>query len=298
MPELPEVESLIRSLRPYVVGQKIMRIDVRRPKLVSARGNVRRASARKAVEFSAELTGQRIDGITRRAKNIIFHFQSGKLLVVHLKMTGQLMYQKNGAKPIGGGHPMEISEHILPHQHTHIIFTLEKGILYYNDTRKFGYLLYFPNEEALERTGHFDEIGADPLSENFTSEYFRTALQHTKGSLKAVLLNQKVVAGLGNIYCDEACFVAGLKPNRRAASLQMYEVKKLYKAIKRILLRAITLGGSSIADYLLADGSRGNYAREHLVYGRGGESCARCKNPLISLQLAGRTTVFCKKCQR
>lgn len=298
MPELPEVESLIRSLRPSVVGQKIIRIDVRRSKLVSARGNVRRASARKAAEFRAELTGQRIDGITRRAKNIIFHFQSGKLLVVHLKMTGQLMYQKNGAKPIGGGHPMEISEHILPHQHTHIIFTLEKGTLYYNDTRKFGYLLYFPNEEALERTGHFDKIGVDPLRDDFTLEYFRAALKPKKGIIKAVFMNQRVVAGLGNIYCDEVCFAAGIKPTRRASSLNTSEVKKLHAAIRRILVHAIKLGGSSIANYLLADGSRGNYAREHLVYGRGGQACPKCKNRFVSTQLAGRTTIYCKNCQK
>jgi len=296
MPELPEVESLVQSLRPFVLGQKITRIEVRWPKLVSGRGNVRKASKQKTVEFITSLEGERIGTIGRRAKNLLFHLESGKVLLVHLKMTGQLVWRGAEGKA-SGGHPIELSEGPLPHQHTHVIFTLGNGTLYYNDTRKFGYLLYFSDQETLERTEHFKGVGVEPLGPEFTLNYFQDALQNRSGNVKTVLLNQAVVVGLGNIYADEACFAAAIRPTRKASSLNAHEVKKLHAVIPPMLRRAVTLGGSSIANYLLADGSRGNYAREHKVYGRGGEPCAQCNRPLTRCRIQSRTTVYCNYCQ-
>lgn len=298
MPELPEVESLRRALAKRVVGQRIKKASVFKPKLVSGKGNVRTASAHKKLEFIRGLTGEKISAVERRAKNLIFRFVSGKILLVHLKMSGQFVYKEKGKKQITGGHPIEISETELPNKHTHVIFILDRGTLFYDDTRMFGYLLYYPDAAAFEKENHFANLGPEPLSPEFTEEHLYKSLQGKKGVLKSVLMNQGVVVGLGNIYADEAAFAAGVRPTRKADTLTRAEVKKLYAAIKRILPRAIKLGGSSVATYRLLDESRGNYAREHKVYGRAGKKCVKCDGKLEKITLAGRTTVYCPRCQK
>lgn len=297
MPELPEVENLRLGLEKKILGQKIKNVIVRHAKLVSGSGNLRKSSAAKTREFIKELTGETIVGVERRAKNLIFRMKSGKVILAHLKMSGQFSYKK-GKTIIEGGHPIELSEKKLPNKHTHIIFELTRGALYYNDIRTFGYLLYFSDEAALHRAGSFKNLGPEPLSKEFTLEYFRGALKNKKTNIKALLLRQSAVVGLGNIYADETLFDARIQPTRRASSLKPEEVKRLYSAIKKILPRAIKLGGSSIATYRLLDETRGNFAREHKVYGRAGEKCLRCGAKLISKKIAGRTTVFCRNCQK
>lgn len=303
MPELPEVESLRRALQMRLKGQKIKKVSVFRPKLVSGKGNIRAASGRKKAAFIRGLTGERFSAVERRAKNLIFRFASGKLMLVHLKMSGQFVYKEAGKKAVTGGHPIEISESKLPNKHTHIIFELTRpgragSTLFYNDTRMFGYLLYYPDAAALEKENHFSALGVEPLSPEFTEEYLYRALKNKKGALKSVLMNQGVVVGLGNIYADEAAFEAGVRPTRKANTLTRPEVEKLYAAIKRILPRAIELGGSSVATYRLLDNSRGNYAREHKVYGKAGENCPVCAGPLKKIIVNGRTTVYCPRCQK
>lgn len=297
MPELPEVESLRRGLAKYIIGQTIVRAEVKKPKLVSGRGNIRVASAAKVREFVREMRGEKISAVERRAKNIIVRFASGKALLIHLKMSGQLVYAEHGKNKALGGHPIEISESTLPNKHSHIIFTLTRGTLYYNDTRMFGYVLYFPSYEELAEAAGFSELGLEPHDKKFTAQHLFEGLKKKNTRLKTALMAQKVVVGLGNIYCDEVCFAAGVRPMRRTSSLALAEAKKLHAAIGKILPRAIALGGSSIATYRLADGSRGNYAREHKVYGRGGEKCLRCGKVLQTVQLGGRTTVWCGGCQ-
>ena len=300
MPELPEVESLRRSLIPFVVGQKILSVLVHKPKLVSAKGTVRVASDAKTTEFITELKNQKIIEIERIAKNLIFKFESGKIMLVHLKMTGQLVYQsKNESeKPVFGGHPIDLSKTTLPSKHSHIIFELESGTLYFNDTRMFGYVLYYPSMQALADEEHFKDLGVDPFDSNFTFEVFKTELLKRKAKLKSVFLSQEVVIGLGNIYADEVSFEARVRPGRLCNSLKTKEIQALYQAILRIIPLAVDLGGSSIANYLLADGSRGNYAREHKVYNRGGKRCFTCGNTLEKTIINARTTVFCPKCQK
>lgn len=304
MPELPEVENLRLGLTHKIVGQKIKSVKVLAPKLVSGSGNVRTPSRVKTAEFIKGITGKVIERIDRRAKNLIFRLKGGGLLLVHLKMSGQFVYRE-GKKMVEGGHPIELSRSELPNKHTHIIFELSRGTLFYNDIRTFGYLLYFKNQFILDQIGHFKNVGPEPLSKEFTLEYFSRSLKNKnpaspagRSKLKAVLLGQSLVAGLGNIYADEVCFEAGVRPTRRASSLTGEEMKKLYAAIKRILKRAVESGGSSVATYMLLDESRGNYAREHKVYGRGGEVCANCRKKLKSITAAGRTTVFCVSCQK
>ncbi|GAB4145149.1 MAG: bifunctional DNA-formamidopyrimidine glycosylase/DNA-(apurinic or apyrimidinic site) lyase [Patescibacteria group bacterium] len=302
MPELPEVESLRRSLVPYIVGQKIKSVKVLKPKLVSAKGTIRSESAEKVSEFEFELKGEKIVAIDRIAKNLILRMESGKLILIHLKMTGQLVYRASttskNSRIITGGHPIELSEIELPHKHSHVIFELEQGTLFFNDTRMFGYLLYYPSWSALESENHFTKLGVDPLGPDFSYEYFEKSMQKKTGRLKSVFMNQEVVVGLGNIYCDEVCFEAGVLPTRPVSTLKKSELKKLYQAIVRILNLAVELGGSSVANYLLADGSRGNYAREHKVYNRASKPCLICSNPLKKIIINSRTTVFCEVCQK
>jgi formamidopyrimidine-DNA glycosylase len=215
-----------------------------------------------------------------------------------LKMSGQFVYRERGRNLLEGGHPIELSDSKLPNKHTHVIFELTKGTLYYQDTRMFGYLLYYPDAASFEKENHFGGLGLEPLDPEFTLEYFRAALKAKKGRLKSVLLDQKVVTGLGNIYADEAAHEAGIRPTRPVGTLKPAEVERLYAAITRIIPAAIKLGGSSVASYRLLDLSRGNYAREHKVYGKTGGRCAACEAPLKTIQVNNRTTVFCPVCQK
>lgn len=302
MPELPEVENLRRGLQKALRGRRIRRVIVNKPKLVSGKGNVRAASARKAAEFARRLVGDTVIGVERRAKNLIFRMKSGAVVVAHLKMSGQFAYKLSAARAnrksaVIGGHPIELSEHELPNKHTHIIFDLDRGVLYYNDMRMFGYVLWYPSFEAA-RAAHFQALGVEPLGPAFTLKYFREALAKSGAMLKAVLMGQSIVNGLGNIYVDEACFAAGIRPDRRANTITMAEAGKLHAAIKRILSRAIAAGGSSVSSYRLLDLTRGNYAREHKVYGRAGKPCVKCGRPLSKMLVQSRTTIFCENCQK
>lgn len=299
MPELPEVENLRIGLENAVLRQKILEVEVRHPKIISGKGNVRIASKKKALEFEKELKGEKFIAITRRAKNLIFKLTNNKVILTHLKMTGQFAYKANkGKEKITGGHPIEISESTLPNKHTHIIFTLEKGNLYYNDTRKFGYVLYFKDIETLEKEDHFGNLGLEPLDNNFSVEYLIENFKNKKSKIKTLLMGQNIVTGIGNIYADESLFEAGILPTREASTLTKNEIKKLHAVIIRILKKAIAVGGSSVATYRLIDNTRGNYAREHKVYGKSGKKCVNCKNTLSTTQIQNRTTVFCSSCQK
>lgn len=298
MPELPEVESLRRSLIPYLVGHSIQSVEVKKPKLVTSKGTVRESSSISARGFEMELENETCRSIERRAKNLIFKFESGKILLVHLKMTGQLVFKSILNETVLGGHPIEASETTLPNKHSHVIFEMDNGTLYYNDVRMFGYLLWYQNEAEMNKAQHFEGLGVEPLGEQFTLDYFKKALRGKKSKLKAILLDQKIVVGLGNIYCDEVCFAARVRPYRTVANLTSGEIEKIFVAIINILGRAVKAGGSSVANYLMADGSRGNFAHEHMVYNRGGKECKVCGEILEKTVINSRTTVYCFNCQK
>ncbi|OGY97620.1 MAG: DNA-formamidopyrimidine glycosylase [Candidatus Liptonbacteria bacterium RIFCSPHIGHO2_01_FULL_57_28] len=297
MPELPEVENLRRGLQRALRGRRIKKVVVTKPKLVSGKGNVRVASTKKAAEFARKLAGDSVLAVERLAKNLIFKMKSGAVVVAHLKMSGQFAYKDGKKKALTGGHPIELSEHELPNKHTHIIFDLDRGALYYNDTRMFGYVLWYPSAAAA-RAAHFQELGVEPLGPAFTLKYFREGLAKSGVMLKTALMDQAIVNGLGNIYADEVCFAAGVRPDRRANTLIAVETQRLHVAIKRVLAQAIATGGSSVSTYRLLDMTRGNYAREHKVYGRAGRPCVKCGRPLSKMLIQSRTTVFCKNCQK
>ncbi len=301
MPELPEVENLRMGLSRVIVSQKIRDIKIQKPKLVSGKSTKRTISKQKNLEFIRGLTGERFLSIDRRAKNLIFTLSHGKMILVHLKMSGQFVYKpkkRDVSQLISGGHPIELSETMLPNKHSHVIFELEKGTLFYNDTRMFGYLLYYKDIKNFEKENHFEKLGVEPFDKKFTVKYFGQELQKYKGKIKAVLMEQKIVTGLGNIYADESLFESRIRPERNASTLSTLEVNKLHKAILRILKKAVKVGGSSVATYRLLDDSRGNYAREHKVYGKDGEMCVNCKRPLKKIIVGGRTTIFCPNCQK
>lgn len=298
MPELPEVEALRLSLERYIIGSTIKSVQVLNGKLVSGKGAVRKSDVKKVDEFIKNIAGKKIKKLSRRAKNIIIEFTSGEILLIHLKMTGQLVFVDNKKRNISfGGHPIEDTVKELPHHHTYIIFELNNGTLYYNDVRQFGYCLYYQNLKILEDKKHFESLGLEPFDSNFTVQYLHNKFSTIKSPLKKVLLDQKVVVGCGNIYCDEIAFASHVLPNRSCNSLSKSEVRLIYKNMLKILDKAIHSGGSSVANYLLADGRRGNYSDYHKVYGKKGRPCPVCNKPLSHTQLAGRTTVFCENCQ-
>lgn len=299
MPELPEVENLRLGLEKSILGQKILRVTVTKPKLVSGKGTIRTASKKKQRDFIQGLTGEKFLSVERRAKNLIFKLTNNKIILTHLKMTGQFVYKpKTGTKNIEGGHPIQASEKDLPNKHTHIIFGLNKGTLYYNDIRMFGYVLYYKNIKEFEKENHFHNLGREPLEKDFTEKYFIDSLKNVSRKIKTVLMNQDIVTGVGNIYADESLFESKIRPTRHASTLKEEEVSKLRKNIISIMKKAIRAGGSSVATYRLLDESRGNYARVHKVYGKSGKNCITCNKPLKKILINNRTTVFCPICQK
>ena len=282
-------------------------MEVSNEKIVSSNSNIRKPDQKKTSEFKNKIKNRKIVDIKRRAKNIIIELDDESIILIHLKMTGQLVYSPSlvgrglggGAKNIIGGHPiLDSYKNNLPNKHTHIIFKLDNGTLYYNDTRQFGYVLYYKSMDTAIEKKHFHKMGLEPLDKNFTLEYFKEKILLKNKNLKSVLLDQDVVVGCGNIYADEVCFASSVMPSRIANSLSANEIERVYNNIKDILSLAIKHGGSSISDYLLSDGSRGNYARLHKVYGKAGLACLTCKNILDKGIIAGRTTVFCNTCQK
>ncbi len=299
MPELPEVESLRLGLVSKIVGSKIFEVEILKSKIVSGNGTSRKESKAKTEKFLEGLRGRKIKEIRRIAKNLIIELDNESVLVIHLKMTGQLVFVGKNKEKTLGGHPITKSyTDDLPNKHTAIIFNLNNGKLFYNDVRMFGYVLFYNNLLEAKKQGHFKNIGLEPFDKEFTFNYFKNELKKKNKNIKAVLLEQSIVNGCGNIYADEVCFASKVLPMRSCKSLNEREISLLYKNIKNILSLAIKHGGSSVSNYLLADGSRGNYARLHKVYKRAGEKCKVCGNILEKDTVAGRTTVFCRECQK
>ena len=314
MPELPEVETIKRGLEKSVLGQRILNIEIRNEKIISSHSNIRKPNKIKTESFIKNLTGKKIIAIKRRAKNIIIKMEDGSIILIHLKMTGQLIYNPhpslNPFHPLGtfpreglnSSHPPAHSRREVG-KHTHIIFEIEKGDLLYNDIRQFGYVLYYKDLEEARDNKHFEKMGPEPFDEEFTKEYLKEKLSKNNktGSnkkIKAVLLSQSIVVGIGNIYADEICFASNISPHRICKTLNDIEINLLYKNIKDILNKAIERGGSSVSDYKLVNGESGRYHLEHKVYGRAGKECYNCKTILTRDIIMGRSSVWCEECQK
>jgi len=230
---------------------------------------------------------------------IVIELTQDKYLVVHLKMTGQLIFVDIKGKAFGGGHPIESKEieFTKPNKYTHVILNFKDGSrLLYNDVRKFGWLKLMSKEEYNILSNRH---GIEPLAKEFTLSRFKEILKKRPNSkIKQFLLNQELIVGLGNIYVDESLFKAKIKPFRRVYTLKGNETDRLYKAIKLKLFTAIKFGGTSVNTFVSISGERGKFVNKLKVYGRGGMKCLRCKNELTKIKMGGRGTVYCTKCQK
>lgn len=285
MPELPEVETIRQDLREVLRGKRITKVHVHKDKMVVG-------SARALVAF---LKGKTIADIDRRAKLLMFSFRAAdKVLLLHLKMTGQLIYQSK-KDVVAGGHSWPAVPTDLPNKYSHIIMAFSDGSqLFFNDLRQFGYVQLVTTEE---KDMVVQTYGIEPLTADFTWENFRDRVGQRGTSLKNVLLNQAVVAGLGNIYVDEACFFAGVRPNRLANTLTHEELQKLYRGCVHVIRQAIKHRGTTFNSYRDTKGRKGNFVRKLKVYGRAGQACLRCGAILQRTKINGRGTVYCLKCQ-
>jgi formamidopyrimidine-DNA glycosylase len=298
MPELPEVETIRRDLAASIVGREISAV-----KLLFLK-----TAKNQAAFFVGALEGHKVTEISRTGKLLILKIKprasekNQHYLLVHLKMTGQLILV-SGAKKIGGGHSLggnSFTDSVggeLPNKYTRAIIEFKGGTkLFFNDLRKFGYLKIV-NEEELAKilaAGY----GPEPLTPGLSVAYLSAKLKNKKKNIKAFLLDQKIIAGLGNIYVDESLFLAGIKPMRLAASLEVAEIKKLYQEINKVIKKAIENRGTTFNNYVDSAGKKGNFSRLLKVYGRGKLPCPKCKRPLIKTKLAGRGTHYCDYCQK
>lgn len=274
MPELPEVETVVRDLRPLLEGRRLTGVWASR----------RRLRWPWSPAWGKRLPGRRIEQVGRRGKWILLRLDDGTYLVLHLGMTGQLTVTKSGEPRAA---------------HTHLIFTLDDGReqLRFRDIRRFGSAALCTAAELHERLlGEQGRLGPEPF--DLQADYWQRCLAQTRRCLKAVLLDQRVVAGVGNIYADEALHEARLHPARLACALEAGEAERLRAAIQTVLRRAIDRRGSSIRDYVGGSGLRGEYQNEFRVYGRTGTPCPRCRTAIACIRLAGRSTHFCPQCQK
>lgn len=284
MPELPEVETIRRDLASVLKGQRISDLIVKQSTLLH----------NPLALFRRYLVGAKILSVKRRAKLLLFELSSGYWLVVHLKMTGQLVWRPKRGRWRVGGHPIGgVSE--VPNKYTYITLKTPHGSLYFNDVRKFGYWQLIPKSNL---SHYLQAYGPEPLSVKFKwRNLAERLLSHKRLTIKAALLNQTVVAGLGNIYTDESLFVARLNPKRLVASLKPVELKRLCRAIVMVLKKALSARGTSFNTYVDSLGQRGHYWQQRFVYGRRGELCRRCQRPIKKMILAGRGTHYCAFCQ-
>lgn len=278
MPELPEVETIARSLSPQVVGKRICSAHVLLPRCLQA-----------GESLLPRLEKARIVRVFRRAKLLLIEVEpqndaSPLLLVFHLKMTGSFFVHPADAPPL---------------KHTRLIFDLDDGSrLFFDDTRTFGYCrVMLPNE--LDAWDFWSALGPEPLEQSAAElgAHFATVCKGRRAAIKALLLDQCIVAGVGNIYADESLYRAGLRPDRPASTLTSSELLRLASALQDVLQLSIQECGSSIRDYKDANGNAGAFQNSFAVYGRKGQSCTRCSSSLESCRIAGRATVYCPACQ-
>ncbi|MBP3949736.1 DNA-formamidopyrimidine glycosylase [Bacillus suaedae] len=274
MPELPEVETVRRTLRQLVLNKTIKDVEVKWANIVKKPDDPE--------QFRLALIGQTIHEVERRAKFLLFVLDD-ITLVSHLRMEGRYGLFQAGEDLTA---------------HTHVIFSFTDGTeLRYQDVRKFGTMHLF-KKGTEQNSMPLSQLGVEPFSEMFTVDVLRGAFQKTTRNVKVVLLDQKTVVGLGNIYVDEALFRSGILPNREAASLNDQEVVLLHKAIINTLQEAVDLGGSSVKSYVNGQGEMGMFQQQLAVYGRKGEDCPNCGTPVTKTVVGGRGTHFCTNCQK
>ncbi len=277
MPELPEVETYVRALKPLLLGKTVLKAEVRWPRTIAAPD---------AARFTDLVRGQRFASFGRRGKYILLGLDSGETLIVHLRMTGELRVHPPPAPEARPDAPPA-------DKHTHVLFDLDtREQLRYRDTRKFGRIWLVEDTESV-----VGKLGPEPLDEDFVPQTLAHTLAGRKANIKALLLNQTVLAGVGNIYADESLFRARIDPRRAGGSLALAEIERLHLALRDVLLAGIKAQGSSVQNYAPPTGAKGGFQEQFQVFRRSGEPCYSCGTPISRIVLGQRSTHFCPACQ-
>ncbi len=273
MPEMPEVEIIRRYLDKMAAGKTIMDLDIRLPRMIKWPDTE---------GFRALVTGRTIKAMNRRGKYLLLELDNGSEVVFHLRMTGRLVYEPTG----------KTSD-----SHARVIFHLQGGAsLVYGDTRTLGTIHGIRPEERAMLKG-LAEMGPEPLSAEFTPAYLYETASKRKVAIKSFLLNQKYIGGIGNIYADEALFLAGIHPLRPAQSLSREECGRLWESVNKVIAAGIEDGGTTFRDYQNGEGGQGSHQEHLYIYGRKGEPCRSCGSSVERITVGGRGTHFCPKCQ-
>lgn len=287
MPELPEVEIIRKGLASQIIGKEIAGIDV---------------NLKKSLQGPSEsLIGRKIISIDRRAKMLIFNLSDGISLLVHLKLTGQLVFDKKAGDKDGrvaGGHPSADWVGDLPSKFTHVVFNFSDGsVLYFNDLRQFGYIKIYQTEE-LKSLKVLNDLGYEPFDKEATPEYLMKIIsRRPKAKIKQLILDQSVLAGVGNIYADEGLFCAGISPLRTAKELSRTELEQLISCIRKVMDKSFEFGGSSENTFVNAFGEKGEMQNHFNIYRKAGKICP-CGGKVKRTVVGGRGTYYCPSCQK
>lgn len=290
MPELPEVEVIRSGLSELIAKKTIEKVNVLNAKSFQASTS----------SIDVFVNNSTILSVKRRAKILLIELSSGYSLIIHLKMTGQLLFRdnQNKSKNFAGGHPSDSFLSVLPDNHTRVelIFT-DSTTLFFNDMRKFGWIKLLPTTELKEEK-FIAKLGPEPLIGNPTPEYLKRISRHPKSLVKAALLNQEIVAGIGNIYADEALWGAMIHPKTRVENLSKKQLEDILNAAIEVMSFSINKGGSTDRNYLNAKGEKGNYLTFANVFRKEGKPCPRCGHVIEKIRVAGRGTHICSNCQQ
>jgi formamidopyrimidine-DNA glycosylase len=290
MPELPEVQTTVDGLRSKVLKRTFVDVWSDWKKIVK--------KPKDFEQFRREIKNKKIENIWRRAKNIIFDLSDGHSLLVHQKMTGHLLvgdwekvndkWQPKKAGPLNDPY----------NRFLHLVFSFDNGqMMALSDVRKFAKVELWKTDELLN-SKEFKNLGPEPLEKSFTFNKFKDVLNNKKGKIKQVLMNPEVIAGIGNIYSSEILWLAKVHPQKEIQKLEAKELKNIYQAIKKVLEKAVKLGGESFSDYRKPDGTKGDFDDERKVYKKEGQKCSRCGTKIKRIKFGGRSSFFCPNCQK
>ena len=284
MPELPEVEITKKTLQKYVQDQHITDIKI---KNYSLRYKINK-------NFRKNVVKKKIKKITRRSKYLIFHLSDKTFFIIHLGMTGRILVGKNNTLLDTSFYSSNSSIN----KHNHLYFFFKKYVMIYNDTRRFGFIKFYTEQELL-KSSHLIHLGVEPLSKSLNFCYFKERIKGFKKSIKNTLMDQSFICGLGNIYVNEALFISKISPGRMSFKIKDNEIILLIKSIKKILKKSIVFGGSTIKDFHNSEGKSGQFQNFFKVYGKEGQGCPRssCKGIIQRSVISSRATFFCTKCQ-
>lgn len=284
MPELPEVETIRLGLEKYLIGHSIESVDIRLPRIFSG-------DHKKAI-------GAKVIAVRRFGKGLLIDLDNDYSIAVHVKMTGQLLYrQVSGVSRVSRVSRGKVDINNLPDVYTHVVFTLDKGAkLYYRDMRQFGWVKILPTKDAYDLP-FFKSLGPEPFKD-LTLEKFKSILSKNKTNIKLLLMNQKKISGIGNIYANDMLFIAGIDPRRSSLSLTDKEQVKLFRSLEQVLKKGLEAGGASEWHYVDVLGGTGKYQNFFQVYNKKGKPCKKCGTKIEKIILGGRGTFFCPKCQK